>query len=334
MTSNCSRTAFRRLGSALLACGILAFVTAGTAAGQTQLKMGYGPSFESQIGAGGNAFVQEVAKLTAGRIKIEQYPNSVLGGEVETLKAVQLGAIDIAFITGAPLPNFVTEVGVFNIPFLFRDARHAHAVMDSAIGQGYLKKFRDKNLVALAWGENGMRQLTNSKREITSPEDLKGLKLRVPQSDVMVAAFRALGADVSSLALPQLYGALQSGQFDGQENPIATIQASKFDQVQRFLTVSSHVYDPAVIVMSAEAYDELSEADRLILVRAAKVGAEMSRKVAGEAQLKGIAELERAGMTVTPKVDADRFAAAMSSAMPALEKRFGADVIAAVRAAK
>lgn len=334
MTSNCSRTAFRRLGSALLACGILACVTAGTAAGQTQLKMGYGPSFESQIGAGGNAFVQEVAKLTAGRIKIEQYPNSVLGGEVETLKAVQLGAIDIAFITGAPLPNFVPEVGVFNIPFLFRDARHAHAVMDSAIGQGYLKKFRDKNLVALAWGENGMRQLTNSKREITSPEDLKGLKLRVPQSDVMVAAFRALGADVSSLALPQLYGALQSGQFDGQENPIATIQASKFDQVQKFLTVSSHVYDPAVIVMSAEAYDELSEADRLILVRAAKVGAEMSRKVAGEAQLKGIAELERAGMTVTPKVDADRFAAAMSSAMPALEKRFGADVIAAVRAAK
>lgn len=333
MTSNCSRTAFR-LGSALLACGILAFVTAGTAAGQTQLKMGYGPSFELQIGAGGNAFVQEVTKLTAGRIKIEQYPNSVLGGEVETLKAVQLGAIDIAFITGAPLPNFVPEVGVFNIPFLFRDARHAHAVMDSAIGQGYLKKFRDKNLVALAWGENGMRQLTNSKREITSPEDLKGLKLRVPQSDVMVAAFRALGADVSSLALPQLYGALQSGQFDGQENPIATIQASKFDQVQKFLTVSSHVYDPAVIVMSAEAYDELSEADRLILVRAAKVGAEMSRKVAGEAQLKGIAELERAGMTVTPKVDADRFAAAMSSAMPALEKRFGADVIAAVRAAK
>ena len=95
-----------------------------------------------------------------------------------------------------------------------------------------------------------MRHITNSKHEIRSPEDLKGLKLRLPQSDVMLAGFKALGADVSPLAFPQLYGALQSGQFDGQENPIATIQSSKFYQVQKYLTLTGHVYDPAILFMS------------------------------------------------------------------------------------
>ena len=99
------------------------------------------------------------------------------------LKAVRLGTVNLAFITGAPLPNFVPDIGVFNIPFLFRNLAHAHAVLDGPIGQSYLEKFREKGMVALAWGENGMRQLTNSKHEIRAPEDLKGLKLRLPQSE-------------------------------------------------------------------------------------------------------------------------------------------------------
>ena len=164
------------------------------------------------------------------------------------LKAVRLGTVNLAFITGAPLPNFVPDIGVFNIPFLFRNLAHAHAVLDGPIGQSYLEKFREKGLVALAWGENGMRHITNSKHEIRSPEDLKGLKLRLPQSEVMLIGFKALGADVKPLAFPQLYGALQSGQFDGQENPIATIQSSKFNQVQKYLTLTGHVYDPAILV--------------------------------------------------------------------------------------
>ncbi len=295
------------------------------------LKIGYILSKDSQLGAGAKAFAEEVAKLSGGRLAVEQYPNAALGGEVEMMKALQLGTLDLAFITGAPLPNVVPEVGVFNIPFIFRDVDHAHAALDGPIGQDYLKKFEAKDLVALAWGENGMRHLTNSKREIHTPTDLKGLKLRLPQSEVMLIGFKALGADPAPLPFPQLFGALQSGQFDGQENPIATILSAKFSQVQKYLTLSGHVYDPAVFLASPDVFAELPDQDKKFLAEAARAGALASRKFAAEAQEKGVAALRQAGMTVTTEVDRTAFSKAMASAMPDYEKRFGADIIQRIR---
>ncbi len=202
---------------------------------------------------------------------------------------------------------------------------HAHAVLDGPIGQDYLRKFESKDLVALAWGENGMRHLTNSKREIHTPADLKGLKLRLPQSEVMLIGFKALGADPALLPFPQVFGALQSGQFDGQENPIATIMSAKFGQVQKYLTLSGHVYDPAIFLASPDMFNELPDEDKKILIEAARAGAQASRKYAAEAQEKGVAALRQAGMTVTTEVDRTLFAKAMASAMPEYEKRFGAE---------
>lgn len=295
------------------------------------LKLGYILSEDSQLGAGATVFADEIAKRTDGRYKIAQYPNSILGGEVEMLKGVQLGTIDLAFITGAPLPNFVPEVGVFNIPFLFHSLAHAHAVLDGPIGQSYLEKFRDKDLVALAWGENGMRHLTNSKLEIRSPGDMKGLKLRLPESAVMLAGFKALGADASPLAFPRLYGALQSGQFDGQENPIATILSSKFNQVQKYLTLTGHVYDPAVIFMSVDAFGDLSPADSESFIAAARLAGQASREFAAAAEAKGVGELTRAGMKAVTNVDRESFAAAMASAKPEFDRRFGDALIERIR---
>jgi tripartite ATP-independent transporter DctP family solute receptor len=295
------------------------------------LKLGYILSTDSQLGAGASIFADEIAKRTQGRYRIEQFPNAALGGEVEMLKAVQLGTVDLAFITGAPLPNFVPDIGVFNIPFLFRDVAHAHAVLDGSIGQSYLDKFREKELVALAWGENGMRHITNSKHEIRSPEDLKGLKLRLPQSDVMLAGFKALGADVKPLAFPQLYGALQSDQFDGQENPIATIQSSKFYQVQKYLTLTGHVYDPAILFMSIDDFDELSDDDKRSFKAAAKLAGDASRQFAAAAEAKGVTELTQAGMQVIKDVDRGKFAAEMASATPDFDRRFGSELISKIR---
>ena len=295
------------------------------------LKLGYILSRDSQLGAGADVFANEIAKRTSDRLRIEQYPNSALGGEVEMLKAVQLGTIDLAFITGAPLPNFVADVGVFNIPFLFRDVDHAHAVLDGPIGRTYLSKFRDKDLVGLAWGENGMRHLTNSQHEIRSPDDLKRLRLRVPQSDVMVTGFKALGADVHQLAFPLLYAALQSGEFDGQENPIATIMASKFYQVQKYLTLSGHVYDPAILFMAVDTFDDLSADDKKSFVEAAKLAGEASRRFAAAAQKNGVAQLAQWGMKVVTDVDRAKFAAAMASANPIFSQQFGSNIIEHIR---
>jgi tripartite ATP-independent transporter DctP family solute receptor len=295
------------------------------------LKLGYILSTDSQLGAGGTVFADEIAKRIQGRYRIEQYPNSALGGEVEMLKAVKLGTVDLAFITGAPLPNIMPGIGVFNIPFLFRDLAHAHAVLDGPIGQSYLEKFRDEGLVALAWGENGMRHITNSKHEIRSPEDLKGLKLRVPQSDVMLAGFKALGSDVRPLAFPQLYGALQSGQFDGQENPIATIQSSKFNQVQKYLSLTGHVYDPAILFMSTDDFDELSADDKRSFIEAAKLAGDASRQFAAAAEAKGVSELAKTGMQVIKDIDRSKFANEMASANLDFDRRFGSELISNIR---
>ena len=290
-------------------------------------NIGYLLSRESQLGIGASVFANEVAKQTNGRIIIEQQPNAILGGEVEMLNGMQVGTIDMAFITGAPLPNIVPEVGVFNIPFIFRDVKHAHAVLDGPIGQSYLNKFKEKNLIALAWGENGLRHLTNSKHPIIKPDDLKGLKLRVPQSEVMIAGFKALGADVASLPFPKLYEALQSNQFDGQENPIATILVSKFSQVQKYLTLSGHVYDPALILVSGDLWNDLQDNDRSVLIEAAKMGAKASRDAADEAQRTGVAILRQQGMEIVDSIDRSRFAAALEGMRPTYEKQFGADII-------
>jgi tripartite ATP-independent transporter DctP family solute receptor len=302
--------------------------TAGT---KQTLKIGYILAKNSQLGAGATVFADEVARRTQGRYRIEQYPNAELGGEVEMMKGVQLGTVDIAFITGAPMPSFVPEIGIFGIPFLFRDAHHAHAVLDGAIGDELLKKFAAKDMIALAWGENGMRHLTNSKHPVVVPDDLKGLKLRVPQSDTMVAGFKALGADPSQLAFPEVYGALQTGRFDGQENPIATIVASKFNQVQKYLTVSGHIYDPAVFLMSKDLYEEMSAADRAAFVEAARLGGEASRRFAAQAEADGVAFLQQQGMQVVTSIDKGKFAAAMAPTMPVFEQKYGSATIARIR---
>jgi TRAP-type transport system periplasmic protein len=301
------------------------------ATGQRTLRLGYLLSTNSQLGAGADAMATEVARRTDGRFQIRQYPDATLGGEVEMLKAVQRGILDLAFITGAPLPNVLPAAGIFSIPFLFSNIDHAHAVFDGPIGDEYRQRFAAKDLIALAWGENGLRHVTNAKRQIVNPEDLRGLKLRLPQSEIMLLAFRALGVNVTPLPFPQLYEALRLGTFDGQENPIATILAAKFNRVQKYLTLTGHVYDPALMLMTADCFNELSDADRANFVEAARLGAAASRRFAGEAQQTGVAALQAGGMQVVADIDREHFVTGMASAMPEYESRFGRAAIERIR---
>jgi TRAP-type transport system periplasmic protein len=150
------------------------------------LRIGYILPVQSQLGAGATTFADEIAKRTAGRITLQQFPDSTLGGDVELMKGVQLGSIDLAFVTGMGIPSVLPELGVLNIPFLFNGVPHAHAVLDGPIGESFRARFAAKDLVLLGWGENGLRHITNSKRPIVTPDDLKGLKMRVPQSEVLL----------------------------------------------------------------------------------------------------------------------------------------------------
>ena len=168
-------------GGPLLAAGLAApSIRRASAASGHALRIGYILPVQSQLGAGATVFADEVAKRTGGRVTIQQFPDSTLGGDVELLKGVQLGSIDLAFVTGMGLSTVLPEAGVLNIPFLFRDAAQAHAVMDGPVGESFRKLFAGKDMVMLAWGDNGIRHMTNSKHTIATPDDLKGLKIRVP----------------------------------------------------------------------------------------------------------------------------------------------------------
>ncbi len=319
------------LAGAAAAASLAAPYVARAADATRTLRMGYLLSRDSQLGAGTTAMADAVGKATGGRVRIEQFPDAALGGEVEIVKAVQLGSVDLAFVTGAGLATAFPDTDVFHIPFLFGNAAHAHAVFDGPVGQDFLKRLSAKDLVAFAWGENGMRHMTNSKHPIAAPDDLKGLRMRLPQSEVMVLGFKALGAEAAMLPFPQLFEALQSGQFDGEENPIATIQAARFDKVQKFLTMSGHVYDPAIIVMSPDAHDDLSAEDKAAFADAAKLGAAASRQYAAAAEQSGVAALKQAGMQVLTEIDRARFASVMASVEPEYEHRFGREEIVRIR---
>ena len=313
---------------ALLASGIV------SAQAQTVIKIGYATSATSHYGVGSSAFCDDVEKGTQGRYKCQQFPNSALGGEREMIEAVQLGTLDFVNTSTGPVGNFVPEVKIVDIPFLFRDYDHARKVMDGPIGQDILTKFPSKGLVALSWTENGFRHMTNNKRAINKPEDAAGLKMRTMENKVHMDGYRAFGIQPTPMAFPEVFGALQQGTVDGQENPIPVILASKFSQVQKHLSLTGHVYSPALLITSPRLMNKLSDADKKVFYEAAKHATVAQRKKVNDDENSGIAQLEKEGMTVVRKVDGAAFRGALRDTYANYAKEFGADNIKKIQDVK
>ena len=294
---------------------------------QTVLKIGYATTKESHYGVGSSTFCEEVEKNTQARYKCQQFPSSALGGEREQIEAVQLGTQDIVNTSTGPVGNFVPEVKIVDIPFLFRDYEHARKVMDGPIGQEILSKFPSKGIIALGWTENGFRHMTNSKRAIMKPADAAGLKMRTMENKVHMDGYRTFGILPTPMAFPELFGALQQGTVDGQENPIPVILSSKFSQVQKHLSLTGHVYSPALLLMSPRTWNKLTDADKKVFTEAAKKAGAAQRKKVNDDENSGIAQLEKEGMTVVKTVDSAAFREALKPAYVGYAKEFGADNI-------
>lgn len=294
---------------------------------QTILKIGYATNKESHYGVGSTVFCDEVEKGTQGRYKCQHFANSALGGEREQIEAVQLGTQDIVNTSTGPVGNFVPEVKIVDIPFLFRDYDHARKVMDGPIGQDLLTKFASKGIIALGWTENGFRHMTNSKRDIVKPSDAAGLKMRTMENKVHMDGYRTFGILPTPMAFPELFGALQQGTVDGQENPIPVILSSKFSQVQKHLSLTGHVYSPALLLMSPRTWAKLSEADKKVFFESAKKAGAAQRKKVNDDENSGIAQLEKEGVKVTRVVDGQAFRDALKPAYVGYAKEFGADNI-------
>ncbi|MEO6321345.1 MAG: TRAP transporter substrate-binding protein [Polaromonas sp.] len=302
-----------------------------SAAAQTTMRISISIAQNSHQGIAVDTFAREVEKRTAGRYKIQPFYSGSLGGERESIEAVQLGTQELTFSSSGPIPNFVPEAKILDIPFLFRDKAHARAVLDGPIGQEMLAKFDSKGFKALAWGENGIRHMTNSKRSVNGPEDLKGLKMRTMENPVHVAAYKGLGIVTTPMAFPEVFTALQQGTVDGQENPLSVIMASKFDQVQKHLTLTGHVYSPGIFLMNKASFDKLSAADKQAFLDAAKEGVKANRARVDEDDAKGVTELRGKGMTVVENVDKSKFVTMLAPVNAEFEKQFGKANIERIR---
>lgn len=294
-----------------------------TAAAQTAMKINISIAQNSHQGIAIDTFAKEVETRTSGRIKVQTFYSGSLGGERESIEAVQLGTQELTFSSSGPVPNFVPEAKILDIPFLFRDKAHARAVLDGPIGQEMLTKFDSKGFKALAWGENGIRNMTNNKRAINTPDDLKGLKLRTMENPVHVAAYKGLGIVTTPMAMTEVFTALQQGTVDGQENPLSVIMAAKFDQVQKHVSLTGHVYSPGIFLMNKASFDNLSAADKQVFLDAAKAAVKANRARVDADDAMGVSYLRGKGMTVVENVDKAKFVATLAPVYTDFEKQFG-----------
>src|SRR5438874_3285384 len=323
-----TRTTLMTLASRLSTLALAAILAAGLAAswpatGQTTLKINIAVAQNSHYGVAIDTFAREVERRTNGRYKVQTFYSAALGAERESVEGVQLGTLDLTLTSTGPLPNFVPEVAILDIPFLFGDYAHARAVLDGPIGQALLAKFPSKGMVGLAWGENGFRHMTKSKRPVNGPDDMRGLKMRTMENPIHIEAYRQFGILPTPMAFTEVFTALQQGTVDGQENPLSVIEAAKLDQVQKYLTLTGHVYSPAVFLMNKTRWDALSDADKQAFLDAAKEGVKTNRARVDDDERKAVADLRAKGMIVAENVDKAKFQAALAPAYADFGMRFG-----------
>jgi TRAP-type transport system periplasmic protein len=245
------------------------------------------------IVVGMEKFAELVGQKSGGKIKVQLFPGSQLGGDVEVLASVQGGTIDLTSMNSGILQNQVKEFAVVDFPFLFNNGKEADAVLDGAVGKTLADKLPAKGLVSLAYWELGFRNVTNSKRPITKADDIVGLKLRVLQSPIYVDTFKALGANPVPMAFAEVYSGLEQKTIDGQENPVTVILANRLNEVQKYMTLTRHIFNPQSVLMSKKTWDRLSKDEQAIITAAAKEATTYQRQFTREASDKALVELKK-----------------------------------------
>ncbi len=313
---------------ALAAASVIAAFGA-PALAQTEIKIGYALAPDSHYGVAAKKFEEVVLAETGDQFTFTHFPSSGLGGEREVIEGLQLGTIEATIVSSGTLANFVPETGVFDIPFLFRDLTHARAVLDGPIGQGILVKFDDVGLHGLAWGEQGFRHITNNRNPIETPADVQGLKIRTMENPVHLAAFNAMGAAPTPMAWPEVVSSLQQGVIDGQENPLSVIVSVKLDEVQKYLTLSGHVYSPAMLLVSRPFWETLDDAQKAAFEKAAAEAVVAMRAYVDDVEKTGVETLKERGMQVnalSPEEKA-KFQEAIASAYEGYYETYGKDLV-------
>jgi tripartite ATP-independent transporter DctP family solute receptor len=279
-------------------------------------------------------FAEAVAAKSGGRIKVNLFPGGVLGGDAQNVSALQGGTIDLVSLNAGILASQAKEFAVFDLPFMFANSREADAVVDGPFGKMMLAKLDEKGIHGLAYWELGFRSITNSRRPIQKVDDIAGLKLRVIPNAINVDWVSALGANPTPLAFPEVYAALDQKAIDGQENPYTVIAANKFYEVQKYLAVTNHQYNPQAVIVSRKLWDTLSDAEKKIFNDAAVEATAAQRQAAREQAGQALEALKKGGMQVS-ELSAAEAAKFREKLKPVIDKHsaiVGADVVAALQA--
>jgi TRAP-type transport system periplasmic protein len=248
---------------------------------------------------GATKFAELVAAKSGGKIKVNIFPGGTLGGDAANVSALQGGTIEFVMLNSGILASQVKDFEVFDFPFMFASGKEADAVVDGPFGQKLHAKLADKGIVGLAFTELGFRNITNSKRPINTVEDLAGLKLRVIPNAINVDWVKAVGANPTPMAFPEVYAGLEQKAIDGQENPFSVILANKLYEVQKYLAVTNHQYNPQSIIFSKKVWDTLTPAEQKVLQDAATETSKFQRQVARDSAGTALAELKKTGIQVT-----------------------------------
>jgi len=260
-------------------------------------------AFQNQTGhpqaLGAQKFADVVAAKSGGKIAVKLFPGGTLGGDLQTVSALQGGTVEITVLNAGILGAQVKEFAVYDFPFLFNNGQEADAVTDGAFGQKLLAKLEEKGLHGLGYWDLGFRNLTNSKRPIAKADDIAGLKIRVIQSPIYIDLFTALGANATPMPFPELYPALDQKAVDGQENPNTVILSSKFAEVQKHITQTRHIYNPQALIIGKKTWDSMSAEEKKLITDAAAEATTFQRQASRGAADSALDALKKAGMTVT-----------------------------------
>ncbi|TBU71450.1 ABC transporter substrate-binding protein [Pseudomonas daroniae] len=268
---------------------------------------------------GMDLFAKKVSERSGSKIKVRTFPNGVLGGDVQVLSSLQGGVIEMMTWNAGLMLNHVTDFGILDFPFLYTDTAKVDAMLDGEIGKMLTDQLPQQNLVGLAFWELGVRNLTNNKRPVEKLEDIAGLKIRAQQSPLFLDAWSALGANPTPLPFTEVHTALETGTVDGQENPAALILASKFNEVQKYLSLTHHNYNPQIVLIGKTFWDKLNDDEKKLLSDVAMEVRLEQRQISREADSKAIAELEASGMQVNEVPD-EEVARIQEKIRPVIEK--------------
>jgi len=295
------RRGLKLFGAGLVMSGLMFLGTSADAAEfkSRTVKFAFQNVKEHPQGLGAQKFADLLAEKTGGKIKVRLFPGGTLGGDIQTISAAQGGTMEMSVMNAGLLSGLSKEFVLVDLPFLFNNEAEADAVLDGKIGERLLATLPEKNLVGLGFWDLGFRNVTNNRQPITKAEDIAGLKIRVVQSPIFIDMFKALGANPVPMPFPELYTALETGAVDGQENPNKTIEQSKIYEVQKYLAITRHVYNPQLLFVSKKMWDQLSDDEKKVFQEAADEATAYQRKISREQNATSVETLKGHGIQVT-----------------------------------